>query len=186
MLSQSVFPMPMTELYNPAALDMEFPDLLKECEKVFDSIKVISITMSITITTSCAPVNLSILLMIQVMPEQVAKLETETRGQSSSKSWFLHRADCLLSVAVTLLPFWLLQTHQCLLTSNINHIHMHICLTGKTRLHVFIFYSVYFSLLVSQLQSSATLLIWGFGQPHSPSSNLVPSWDQCCHTRELA
>ena len=26
------------------------------------------------------------------MPEQVAKLERETRGQSSNKSWFLHRA----------------------------------------------------------------------------------------------
>ena len=34
MLSQSVFPLPITELYNPAALDME------ECEKVFDCIKV--------------------------------------------------------------------------------------------------------------------------------------------------
>ena len=36
----SVFPLPITELYNPAALDMEYPDLLKECEKVFDTIKV--------------------------------------------------------------------------------------------------------------------------------------------------
>ena len=26
------------------------------------------------------------------MPEQVVKLEAETRGQSSKKSWFLHRA----------------------------------------------------------------------------------------------
>ena len=58
MLSQSVFPMPITELYNPAALDLEFPELLKECEKVFDSIKVINITIIIMIITSCAPVNL--------------------------------------------------------------------------------------------------------------------------------
>jgi len=42
LLSQSVFPLPITELYNPAALDMEYPDLLKECEKVFDTIKVIT------------------------------------------------------------------------------------------------------------------------------------------------
>ena len=27
-----------------------------------------------------------------MMPEQAVKLETETRGQSSKKSWFLHRA----------------------------------------------------------------------------------------------
>ena len=39
-LSRSVFPMLITELYNPAALSMKYPDLLKECEKVFDSIKV--------------------------------------------------------------------------------------------------------------------------------------------------
>ena len=49
MLSQSVFPMPIAELYNPAALDMAFPDLLKECEKIFDSIKVIVIDLLIIV-----------------------------------------------------------------------------------------------------------------------------------------
>ena len=39
--SQSVFPLPITELYNPATLAMEYPDLLKECE-VFNTIKVIT------------------------------------------------------------------------------------------------------------------------------------------------
>ena len=55
MLSQSVFPLPITELYNHAALDMEYPDLLEECEKVFDCIKVSTHNM---IITSHATVNL--------------------------------------------------------------------------------------------------------------------------------
>ena len=38
LLSQFVFPLPITELYNPAVLSMVYPDLLKECEKVFDCI----------------------------------------------------------------------------------------------------------------------------------------------------
>ena len=42
MLSQSVFPLPITKLYNPAALDMDCQDLLKKCEKVFGAIKVIT------------------------------------------------------------------------------------------------------------------------------------------------
>ena len=32
MLAQSVLPMPITKLCKPAALDKEFPDLLKKCE----------------------------------------------------------------------------------------------------------------------------------------------------------
>ena len=40
LLSQFVFPLPITELYEPAALSMMYLDLLKECEKVFDCIKV--------------------------------------------------------------------------------------------------------------------------------------------------
>ena len=44
-LSQSVFPLTIMELYNPASLDMDYHDLLKECEKVFGAIKVITRTI---------------------------------------------------------------------------------------------------------------------------------------------
>jgi len=39
-LSLSIFPQPLTEYYNPATLDIGYPDLLRECEKTFESIKV--------------------------------------------------------------------------------------------------------------------------------------------------
>lgn len=59
MLSQSVFPLPITELYNPTALDMEYPDLLKECEKVFDSIKVSTHNAIINVYISCDCLNIA-------------------------------------------------------------------------------------------------------------------------------
>lgn len=65
-LSLSEFPMPITEVYNPATLTMNYHELLKESEKVFESLKVTS--------------------------DQVKKLEEETREQSSGKAWFIHRA----------------------------------------------------------------------------------------------
>ena len=37
-LSRSVFPLPVTEIYNPVAVDMEYPDLFKECKEGLDSI----------------------------------------------------------------------------------------------------------------------------------------------------
>ena len=39
-LSLSEFPMPITEAYNPATLTMNYHELLKESEKVFESLKV--------------------------------------------------------------------------------------------------------------------------------------------------
>ena len=39
-LSLSTFPQPLTEYYKPAALDLSYPDWLKECEETFESIKV--------------------------------------------------------------------------------------------------------------------------------------------------
>ena len=39
-LSKPEFPKPITELYDPTALTMSYPVLLKESEKVFDSVKV--------------------------------------------------------------------------------------------------------------------------------------------------
>ena len=39
-LTQSILPQPMMELYTPSTLDI---DLLKECETVFDSLKVTEI-----------------------------------------------------------------------------------------------------------------------------------------------
>ena len=39
-LSLSSFPKPLMEYYNPATLEMKYPDLLKGCETIFESIKV--------------------------------------------------------------------------------------------------------------------------------------------------
>lgn len=39
-LSLAEFPKPLTELYNPDALRMNYTELLVECEKVFQSITV--------------------------------------------------------------------------------------------------------------------------------------------------
>ena len=39
-LSLPSFPQPITELYNPATLEMNYHDLVMECEKVFSTIKV--------------------------------------------------------------------------------------------------------------------------------------------------
>lgn len=39
-LSQSEFPIPITEAYNPETLTMNYLELLKESEKVFESLKV--------------------------------------------------------------------------------------------------------------------------------------------------
>ena len=41
-LSLSEFPMPITEAYNPATLTMNYHDLLKESEKVFESLKYVT------------------------------------------------------------------------------------------------------------------------------------------------
>ncbi|XP_065919932.1 uncharacterized protein [Dysidea avara] len=59
-LSQSIYPTAMMELYNPEALTLQYHDLLTECERTIDTIKVTA--------------------------EQIAKLEEVTRGQSSTKS----------------------------------------------------------------------------------------------------
>ena len=39
-LSNSDFPIPISELYNPEMLHVDYLDLLSECEKVFGSLKV--------------------------------------------------------------------------------------------------------------------------------------------------
>ena len=39
-LSMSTYPKPLTEYCNPATLDMKYPDLLRKCETVYESIKV--------------------------------------------------------------------------------------------------------------------------------------------------
>lgn len=41
-LSQATFPQPITDLYNPSALEMDYMELLDECEKQFDLITVYS------------------------------------------------------------------------------------------------------------------------------------------------
>jgi hypothetical protein len=61
--STGLFPKPITELYNPDMLHENYVTLIKECEKLFNSVK--------------------------ITPEQVALVELETRSQSSAKSWFL-------------------------------------------------------------------------------------------------
>ena len=62
MLSQSVFSLPITKVYKPAALDMEYPDPLKECEKVFDCNKVS--THYMIITSHEFVINFSMLLTV--------------------------------------------------------------------------------------------------------------------------
>ncbi|XP_065917733.1 uncharacterized protein [Dysidea avara] len=69
-LSQSVYPTALMELYNPEAPTLQYHNLLTECERTINTIKVTA--------------------------EQVAKLEEVTRGQSSTKSWFIHRARRIL------------------------------------------------------------------------------------------
>ena len=39
-LSNPKFPAPLTELYNPDMLNVGYLDLIAECEKVFESLKV--------------------------------------------------------------------------------------------------------------------------------------------------
>jgi len=39
-LSSQEFPQPITDLYNPATLSMNYIELLKECKKAFDTLKV--------------------------------------------------------------------------------------------------------------------------------------------------
>ena len=38
-LSLSTYPKPLMEYYNPATLDMKYPDLLNKCETVYESIE---------------------------------------------------------------------------------------------------------------------------------------------------
>ena len=53
-LSRPEFPKPITELYDPIALTMSYTVLLKETEKVFDSIKVYRLLL----LTSYTSINL--------------------------------------------------------------------------------------------------------------------------------
>ena len=39
-LSDTRFPLPITELYNPKMLDSDYIQLLSECEKVFQELKI--------------------------------------------------------------------------------------------------------------------------------------------------
>jgi len=39
-LSQSIYPTTIMELYNPEALTLQYHDLLTECEKIVNTIKV--------------------------------------------------------------------------------------------------------------------------------------------------
>ena len=43
MLSKSQFPLPITELYNPKMLGSDYIELLSECEKVFQDLKVLGV-----------------------------------------------------------------------------------------------------------------------------------------------
>lgn len=60
------FPKPLTDLYNPAALQMEYLDLIHECEQLF--------------------------LTLQVTVDEAKQLEFATRGQTSNKLWLRYRA----------------------------------------------------------------------------------------------
>ncbi|XP_019858639.1 PREDICTED: uncharacterized protein LOC109586852 [Amphimedon queenslandica] len=68
-LSDTRFPSPITELYNPKMLDSDYIELLSECDKVFQELK--------------------------ITEAEAALVELETRGQSSKKSWFVFRSGRL-------------------------------------------------------------------------------------------
>ena len=61
---QSVFPKPLTDLFDESCIDLNYEDLLEKCKGIC-----ISLTM-----------------------EQVALVEKHTRGQAASKLWFRYRA----------------------------------------------------------------------------------------------
>lgn len=61
-----ILPKPLTYLYDEEALSMSFPDLLRKCDEIYD-------TVSISV-------------------EQASAVEQETRKQSDSKVWFEQRA----------------------------------------------------------------------------------------------
>ena len=46
-MSLSIFPQPITQLYNPKTLQMGYPDLLKESEQVFLKIEVKMVTLNV-------------------------------------------------------------------------------------------------------------------------------------------
>ena len=87
-LSNAKFPNPITELYNPKMLSSDYIQLLTECEKVFEEIKVIHNRNR----------KLAIMDMhynFQITKDEITVVEKETRGQSSKKSWFTFRSGRL-------------------------------------------------------------------------------------------
>jgi len=79
-LSLQDLPQPITEMFNPATLAMNYIELLREYEKAFDTLKVCTVL-------SCTPLN----YYIPKYRSQLIRLR-DTLGQSADKVWFIHRA----------------------------------------------------------------------------------------------
>ena len=74
-------PCPLSQLYDPAALHLDYLSLLSKCEEVGKNLKVGSYSHIATVYN---------LLIFQISMEQVNLLEQSTRKQAKCKLWKVH------------------------------------------------------------------------------------------------